>query len=102
MGKFLKHQQIYKAEYMGAETEIKRMDELYQDLIENVLKSLKSVPETLNSQPELQRLKEMLEKEANESLSALVPSPDGTTRSGSGGGSCKNGKVNLDPLTSTQ
>ena len=36
--KFMKHQQIYKANYEQAETEIKRMDELYQDLIENVLK----------------------------------------------------------------
>ena len=36
--KFMKHQQIYKANYEHAETEIKRMDELYQDLIVNVLK----------------------------------------------------------------
>ena len=36
--KFLKHQQIYKTNYELAETEIKRMDELYQDLIETVLK----------------------------------------------------------------
>ena len=36
--KFMKHQQIYKANYEHAEMEIKRMDELYQDLIENVLK----------------------------------------------------------------
>ncbi len=35
--KFMKHQQIYKANYEQAELEIKRMDELYQDLIENVL-----------------------------------------------------------------
>ena len=36
--KFIKHQQIYKANYEQAEIEIKRMDEVYQDLIENVLK----------------------------------------------------------------
>jgi hypothetical protein len=36
--KFLKHQQIYIANYEQAESEIKRMDEIYQDLIENVLK----------------------------------------------------------------
>ena len=38
--KFAKHQQIYKTNYELAESEIKRMDELYQDLIENVLKVL--------------------------------------------------------------
>ena len=36
--KFMKHQQIYKTNYDQAESEIKRMDELYHDLIENVLK----------------------------------------------------------------
>lgn len=36
--KFSKHLQIYKTNYEQAESEIKRMDELYQDLIENVLK----------------------------------------------------------------
>ena len=36
--KFSKHQQIYTTNYELAESEIKRMDELYQDLIENVLK----------------------------------------------------------------
>lgn len=96
--KFMKHQQIYKANYEHAETEIKRMDELYQDLIVNVLKTLVSVPETLNSQPELQRLKEMLEKEANEPSLSMVTSPDGAMN----GGGCKNGKVNLDPLNNTQ
>ena len=40
--KFMKHQQIYKTNYELAETEIKRMDELYQDLIENVLKVRKT------------------------------------------------------------
>ena len=33
----MKHQQIYKTNYEEAEIEIKRMDELYQDLVENVL-----------------------------------------------------------------
>merc|ERR1719357_1359997 len=96
--KFIKHQQIYKANYEQAEIEIKRMDEVYQDLIENVLKTLSSVPETLDSQPKLQRLKEMLEKEASESLSSMVTSPDGAKN----GGGCKTGKVNLDPLNNTQ
>ena len=45
--KFMKHQQIYKTNYELAETEIKRMDELYQDLIENVLKVRKTNQYTL-------------------------------------------------------
>ena len=44
--KFMKHQQIYKTNYELAETEIKRMDELYQDLIENVLKVRKTIKYT--------------------------------------------------------
>jgi hypothetical protein len=63
-----------------------------------IFQTLVSVPETLNSQPELQRLKEMLEKEANESSNLMVTSPDGAIN----GGGCKNGKVNLDPLNNTQ
>ena len=39
--KFMKHQQIYKTNYEAAESEIKRMDELYQDLIDNVHKVTK-------------------------------------------------------------
>jgi len=63
--KFMKHQQIYKTNYELAETEIKRMDELYQDLIENVLKTFKTIPEVVTAQPDLQRLKEMLESESS-------------------------------------
>ena len=68
-------------------------------IFDDSFQTLVSVPETLNSQPELQRLKEMLEKEANEALLAsMVTSPDGALN----GGGCKNGKVNLDPLNNTQ
>merc|ERR1712020_11391 len=63
--KFAKHQQIYKTNYELAEAEIKRMDELYQDLIENVLKTFKTIPEVVTAQPDLQRLKEMLESESS-------------------------------------
>merc|ERR1712150_144548 len=63
--KFSKHQQIYTTNYELAESEIKRMDELYQDLIENVLKTFKNIPEIVNTQPDLQRLKEMLETETS-------------------------------------
>ena len=87
--KFLKHQQIYKTNYELAETEIKRMDELYQDLIETVLKvrygtkltlqklvlyvnlnfspfqTLNNIPDVVNAQTDLKRLKEMLESETS-------------------------------------
>ncbi len=59
------------------------------------------MPDTLNSQPALQRLKELLETEASDSLSSHVTSPTETTN-GSGGNRCKNGTVKLDLQNSSQ
>merc|ERR1712062_313786 len=61
--KLLKHLEIYKANVASQEEEIKHMDELYQDLVDSVLNTLKCLPDTFNAHPDLQRLKQRLESE---------------------------------------
>ena len=94
--KFQKHQQILVSNYEQAESEIKRMDEIYHDTISNVLnvrllnilfnlikhftillffQTLKELPLDVQNQPKLENLRKDLEREASESLSNLNMSP---------------------------
>jgi len=81
--KLIKHLEIYKANAASQEEEIKHMDELYQDLVETVLNTLKCLPDTFHTHPDLQRLKHRLESE-------VLTSPE----NGKNGGT----RVNLEPL----
>jgi len=81
--KLLKHLEIYKANVASQEEEIKHMDELYQDLVDSVLNTLKCLPDTLTAHPELQRLKQRLESEE-------LTSPENGSKNGT--------RFNLEPL----
>lgn len=58
--KFLRHKEILKSNYEQAENEVIRLDEIYHDTVDMVLKAFNSIPDVVNSSEELLKLKESL------------------------------------------
>lgn len=70
--KFLKHRQIYVSNYEQAEVEIKRLDRICQTTIDQVLQTLRLLPQVVSVEPQLQKLQANMEtalKEGMENLS---------------------------------
>ena len=54
--KFGRNRQILTSNWEQAETEVRRLDEIYHDTVDNVVQQLVAVPGLLNTQPGLASL----------------------------------------------
>merc|ERR1712223_1607051 len=59
--KFLRHKEILKSNCDQAESEVVRLDEIYHDTVDRVLKAFNSIPVIVESNPELLKIKKSLE-----------------------------------------
>jgi len=66
--KFTKNRQILTSNWEQAETEVKRLDDIYHDTVDQVLQALRSMPDVVSSNPTLSQLLLNLELAASEDL----------------------------------
>jgi len=66
--KFTKNRQILTSNWEQAESEVKRLDDIYHDTVDQVLQALRSIPDTVGSNPTLSQLLLNLEIAASEDL----------------------------------
>ncbi|XP_059090258.1 putative leucine-rich repeat-containing protein DDB_G0290503 [Tigriopus californicus] len=59
--RYMKHKKILMSNYEQAESEIKRLDEIYHDTVEQMLQALETIPEVVSVNPALQQLKSKLQ-----------------------------------------
>lgn len=59
--RYMKHKKILMSNYEQAESEIKRLDEIYHDTVEQMLQALETIPEVVSVNPTLQQLKSKLQ-----------------------------------------
>eukprot|EP00095_Tigriopus_kingsejongensis_P006021 maker-scaffold671_size114370-snap-gene-0.39 protein:Tk06021 transcript:maker-scaffold671_size114370-snap-gene-0.39-mRNA-1 annotation:"sperm-associated antigen 5" len=64
--RYMKHKKILTSNYEQAESEIKRMDEIYHDTVDQMLKAMETIPEVVSANPALQQLKTKLNMDHNE------------------------------------
>lgn len=66
--KFTKNRQILTSNWEQAESEVKRLDDIYHDTVDQVLQALRSTPDVVSSTPTLSQLLLNLELAASEEL----------------------------------
>jgi len=66
--KFTKNRQILTSNWEQAESEVKRLDDIYHDTVDQVLQALRSIPDVVSSTPTLNQLLLNLELAASEDL----------------------------------
>lgn len=78
--KFLRHKEILKFNCDEAESEVIRLDEIYHDTVDMVLKAFNSIPEIVESNAELLKIKTSLESsllEAQQESASVKQTVDG-------------------------
>lgn len=73
--KFLRHKEILKSNCDQAESEVIRLDEIYHDTVDMVLKAFKTIPEIVESNEELSKIKTSLESSLLEAQQELASVP---------------------------
>jgi len=73
--KFLRHKEILKSNCDQAESEVIRLDEIYHDTVDMVLKAFNAIPEIVESNEELSKIKASLESSLLEAQQESASAP---------------------------
>merc|ERR1719336_1728879 len=73
--KFLRHKEILKSNCDQAESEVIRLDEIYHDTVDMVLKAFNAIPEIVESNEELSKIKTSLESSLLEAQQESASAP---------------------------